>query len=63
MSACLQEASGYYADHWVALVDSIRLSKTRARAVIFATGAHEQPAVFYNNDLPGVMLVLGARNG
>ena len=55
------EASGYYSDHWVALVDSVRLSKTRARSVIFATGAHEQPAVFYNNDLPGVMLASAAQ--
>jgi sarcosine oxidase subunit alpha len=55
------EASGYYADHWVALVDAKRLSKTRARAVVFATGAHEQPAVFKNNDLPGVMLASAAQ--
>jgi sarcosine oxidase subunit alpha len=32
------------------------MTKMRARAVIVATGAFEQPAVFRNNDLPGVML-------
>ncbi len=55
------EASGYYADHWVALCDTRRLTKMRARSVVFATGVIEQPAVFRNNDLPGVMLASAAR--
>jgi len=55
------EAAGYYADHWVALVDETRLSKARAKAVVFANGAFEQPCVFRNNDLPGVMLASGAQ--
>lgn len=54
-------AAGYYADHWVALVEPKRLVKMRARAVVMATGAIEQPAVFGNNDLPGVMLATAAR--
>jgi sarcosine oxidase subunit alpha len=33
-----------------------RLWKVRARQVVLATGAHERPLVFSNNDLPGVML-------
>jgi sarcosine oxidase, subunit alpha len=49
-------AAGCYADHWVALVEPDFLTKVRARAVVFATGAIEQPAVFRNNDLPGVLL-------
>jgi sarcosine oxidase subunit alpha len=53
-------AAGYYADHWVALVDAERLTKMRAKAVVFATGVIEQPAVFRNNDLPGVLLASGA---
>jgi sarcosine oxidase subunit alpha len=53
-------AAGYYADHWVALAEAGRMTKMRARAVVFATGAIEQPAVFRNNDLPGVMLASGA---
>ncbi|MEX3931957.1 sarcosine oxidase subunit alpha family protein [Paraburkholderia phymatum] len=32
------------------------LWKIRAKRVILATGAHERPLVFGNNDLPGVML-------
>ncbi|MGH7191956.1 MAG: 2Fe-2S iron-sulfur cluster-binding protein, partial [Candidatus Saccharimonadales bacterium] len=54
-------AAGYYADHWVALVDDRRMTKLRARAVVLATGAIEQPAVFGDNDLPGVMLASGAQ--
>jgi sarcosine oxidase, subunit alpha len=49
-------AAGCYADNWVALVDGERMTKMRARAVIVASGVCEQPAVFHNNDLPGVML-------
>jgi sarcosine oxidase subunit alpha len=48
-------AAGCYADHWVSLVEPSRMTKVRAGAVIFATGVIEQPAVFRNNDLPGVM--------
>ena len=54
-------ASGYYADLWVSLVTRARLIKARARAVIIAQGAFEQPAVFRGNDLPGVMLASGAQ--
>ena len=53
-------AAGYYADHWVALASAAYMTKMRARAVVFATGVIEQPAVFRNNDLPGVMLASGA---
>jgi sarcosine oxidase subunit alpha len=53
-------AAGYYADHWVAIAEPGRLTKMRAGAVVFATGVIEQPAVFRNNDLPGVMLASGA---
>jgi sarcosine oxidase subunit alpha len=33
-----------------------RLWKVRAKQVVLATGAHERPLVFHNNDRPGVML-------
>lgn len=55
------QAVGYYTDHWVPLVDRNRLSKMRAKAVIVASGAYEQPAVFRNNDIPGVMLSSAAQ--
>lgn len=54
-------AAGWYADHWIPLVGPAFMTKVRARAVIVAQGAFEQPAVFRNNDLPGVMLAGGAR--
>jgi sarcosine oxidase subunit alpha len=54
-------AAGYYADHWVPIVEPSRITKMRAHAVVFATGALEQPAVFRNNDLPGVMLASAAQ--
>jgi sarcosine oxidase subunit alpha len=54
-------ASGYYADHWVPLVDAGKMTKMRAKAVVVASGAYEQPAVFRNNDLPGVMLASAAQ--
>jgi sarcosine oxidase, subunit alpha len=37
-----------------------RLWRVRAAQVILATGAHERPLVFANNDLPGVMLASAA---
>lgn len=33
-----------------------RLWQVRAKRVIIATGSHERPLVFANNDLPGIML-------
>ena len=47
---------GLFADGWLAIVRDRRLYKLRADRVILATGALEQPAVFRNNDLPGIML-------
>ena len=54
-------AAGYYADFWVPLIDGDRLTKMRAKALVVASGAFEQPAVFRNNDLPGVMLASAAQ--
>ena len=52
---------GWYADHWLAIARGNRLHKVRARKVVLATGAHQQPVVFRNNDLPGVMLASAAQ--
>ena len=54
-------AIAYYADHWVPLLQKERIIKLRAKSVIVATGAYEQPAVFRNNDLPKVMLSSAAQ--
>ena len=48
--------AGYYADHLLPIVTPIGMVKQRAKAVIIASGAFEQPPVFRNNDLPGIML-------
>jgi len=52
--------TGYYSDHELLIAEHDRVDGgallLRARAVVLATGAIEQPPVFRNNDLPGVML-------
>ncbi len=47
---------GWYTDNWIAVTRGARLYKIRAGRVVLATGSTEQPIVFRNNDLPGVML-------
>ena len=47
---------GWWEDNWLAARQGKRLHKIRAQAVVFATGAYEQPLLFENNDLPGIML-------
>ena len=49
-------AAGYYPDHLIPIVSAAGITKVRAKAVIVASGAFEQPPVFRYNDLPGVML-------
>jgi sarcosine oxidase subunit alpha len=49
-------AAGYYTDHLIPIVGINGITKVRAKSVIVASGAFEQPPVFRNNDLPGVML-------
>jgi sarcosine oxidase subunit alpha len=68
-------ATGYYEDNAIALVEKVsehvslrarhdrakqRLWVVRTKHVIIATGAHERPIVFGNNDRPGVMLANAA---
>ena len=48
--------TGWYADNWLSLVKGNRLHKLRAGALVVATGCCEQPLIFHNNDLPGIML-------
>ena len=57
------QATGMFADRFLAVVEESkrRLHKIRADACIVATGAFELPAVFHNNDLPGIMLASAAR--
>ncbi|MFT7413650.1 MAG: sarcosine oxidase subunit alpha [Methylophagaceae bacterium] len=48
-------AGAYYTDHLIPIVEHRGITKVRAKTLIIATGAFEQPPVFRNNDLPGVM--------
>ena len=50
-----------YTDNWLAITKRNRLYKLRARAIVVAAGSYEQPMVFRNNDLPGVMLGSGVQ--
>jgi len=53
--------NAWFANNWLPIIRANRLYKIRAREVILATGSTEQPAVFRNNDLPGIMLSSGAQ--
>ena len=54
--------SGWFADNYLSVVVGKRLLKLRAKQVVLASGALEQPALFRNNDLPGIMLGGAARD-
>ncbi len=54
-------AAGLYSDFEVPLVAADGLTVVTPRCVVVATGVIEQPAIFHNNDLPGVMLMSGAQ--
>jgi sarcosine oxidase subunit alpha len=63
-------AFGWYDDNLLGLVERVtdhlatapphaprqRLWKVRARSIVLASGAHERPVAYANNDLPGTML-------
>ncbi len=53
--------NGWYEDNWLPLIQGEPSLRTRARAVILATGSIEQPPSSAN-DLPGIMLG-SARSG
>ena len=53
--------NGWYADHWLEVIRGNRLIKLRAGRVVLCSGTIEQPAVFRNNDLPGIMLGTAAQ--
>ncbi|HMK80270.1 MAG TPA: 2Fe-2S iron-sulfur cluster-binding protein, partial [Xanthobacteraceae bacterium] len=68
-------AFGYYNHNYLGLVERVtdhladaahdlpreRLWQVRAREVVLATGAHERPLVFADNDRPGIMLAESIR--
>lgn len=53
--------SGMFADNWASILQGNRLFKVRAKQTVLACGAFDQPLVFKNNDLPGVMFADAAQ--
>jgi sarcosine oxidase subunit alpha len=53
--------NGWFADNWLPIIKGNRLFKVRVAHTILCTGALEQPALFHNNDLPGVMMSSAAQ--
>ena len=47
---------GAYEDNLLGIKQNEYFIKLRSKSVVVATGAHEIPPVFQNNDLPGIML-------
>lgn len=52
--------NGWFADHYLPVIQGKRLYKVRAKQCIVASGSFEQHIVFRNNDLPGVMMTSAA---
>ncbi|MVA25066.1 2Fe-2S iron-sulfur cluster-binding protein (plasmid) [Agrobacterium vitis] len=53
--------NGWFADNFIPVLQENRLYRVRAKQVVVASGSHEQPLVFRNNDLPGVILSSAAQ--
>ncbi len=53
--------TGVFADNWISVVQERTLWRVRAREVILATGGIDQPAVYFGNDLPGILSAGAAR--
>ncbi|KIC80058.1 2Fe-2S iron-sulfur cluster-binding protein [Pseudomonas sp. C5pp] len=48
--------NGWFTDNYLPVIQHKRLYKVRAIRCLVAAGSFDQPVVFRNNDLPGVML-------
>ncbi|WP_410952824.1 2Fe-2S iron-sulfur cluster-binding protein [Pseudomonas sp. S1(2024)] len=48
--------NGWFTDNYLPVIQHKRLYKVRASRGLVAAGSFDQPVVFRNNDLPGVML-------
>ncbi|WP_338744410.1 2Fe-2S iron-sulfur cluster-binding protein [Pseudomonas putida] len=53
--------NGWFTDNYLPVVQHKRLYKVRASRCLVAAGSFDQPVVFRNNDLPGVMLTSAAQ--
>jgi sarcosine oxidase subunit alpha len=48
--------NGVYSDGWLAIIRDGSLHKVRCHRTVISSGGYDQPIIFRNNDLPGVML-------
>ncbi|RRW40625.1 FAD-dependent oxidoreductase [Pseudomonas luteola] len=53
--------NAWFADNYLPVIKGNRLYKVRAKQCIVASGAFDQPVIFRNNDLPGVLLTSAAQ--
>ena len=53
--------NGWFTDNYLPVIQHARLYKVRASRCLVAAGSFDQPVVFRNNDLPGVMLTSAAQ--
>ena len=60
-SSPLQRRTDHLGAEAPAAISRQRIWRIRARNIVIATGAHERPVVFTDNDRPGIMLANGAR--
>ncbi|QKZ03034.1 2Fe-2S iron-sulfur cluster-binding protein [Pseudomonas eucalypticola] len=53
--------NAWFTDNYLPVIQGKRLYKVRASHCLIASGSFDQPVVFRNNDLPGVMLTSAAQ--
>jgi len=53
--------NGWFTDHYLPVIQDNRMYKVRAATCVIAAGAYDQPVIFRNNDLPGIMLTSAAQ--
>jgi sarcosine oxidase, subunit alpha len=53
--------NAWFTDNYLPVIQGSRLYKVRAKQCIVASGSFDQPVIFRNNDIPGVMLTSAAQ--
>ncbi|MFK0310914.1 2Fe-2S iron-sulfur cluster-binding protein [Pseudomonas sp. NPDC090233] len=53
--------NGWFTDNYLPVIQHRRMYKVRATRCLVAAGSFDQPVVFRNNDLPGVLLTSAAQ--
>jgi sarcosine oxidase subunit alpha len=53
--------NAWFTDNYLPVIQGKRMYKVRAKQCLVASGSFDQPVIFRNNDLPGVMLTSAAQ--